>query len=78
MQVRRRLLRDAPRRSAFDRHNIDERLVFLLRVVANTEPRAVGRNQVIVVAARGEAGIENLWSAAGDRNFLNAAVAIEE
>ena len=50
----------------------------LLRIVADAELRAIGRNQVIVVAARGESGVEHLRRAPSHRNFLDAAIAIEE
>src|SRR5439155_2017147 len=54
MPIRRGLLRNAPRRAAADRHNVNKRLVVLLRVVADRQPRAVRRNSVIIVAARPE------------------------
>src|SRR6266403_4531003 len=55
MPVRRRLLRDAPWRPAADGHDIDERAMLLLRLVADDQLRAIRRNSMIVVASDREA-----------------------
>src|SRR5205823_5037191 len=76
MQVRWRFLGDAPRRSALNRNNVNERLMILLRIVADPQLRAIRRNQMVVVAARRESSVENLGRAPRRRNFLDAAVSV--
>src|SRR5206468_12281620 len=68
---------DAARCSALDGQDINERLA-LLRLVADGQLHAVGREAVVIVAARGESGIKPLRFAAGDRQFANATGAVEQ
>src|SRR5262245_7017655 len=78
MPVRRRELRDAPRRSAGNGQHIDQRAALLLRLIADDELRAVGRDAVVVVAASGEAGVERLRFAAADRQLVDKPALVEQ
>src|SRR5208283_472912 len=76
--VGRRLLGEASRCSAGDGDDVNEGFVILLRIVADGKLRAVGGNAVIVVAACGQAGVENFRLTAVYGKALDAAVAIDE
>src|SRR5262245_24945391 len=78
MPVRRRELRDAPRRSAGNGQHIDQRAALLLRLIADDELRAVGRDAVVVVAAYGKAGVDRLRFAAADRQLVDAPALVEQ
>src|SRR5205807_3887248 len=68
---------DAARRPALDGQDVNERFA-LLRLVADGQLHAVGREAVVIVAARGESGVKQLRFAAGDRQFADAAGAVEQ
>src|SRR5713226_1128849 len=78
MPVGWRFLRDAPRCSSSNPHNVHEGTMLLLRVIADGKLRGVRRNAVIIVAAVREAGIDNFWLAATHRRALDVAVAVEK
>src|SRR6267378_7733620 len=52
--------------------------MLLLRVVADRQLRAVRRNTMVVVAARRESSIDDLWSSARYGNLLDPPVPVEE
>ena len=70
-------MRDLPRRAAADWHQVDQGTVFLLGLIADGQPLRVGGNPVVVVAADGEASVNDCGFAAGDRQSQNVAVAVE-
>ena len=58
------------------RQRVDERLVPALRLVADRQQLAVGREPVVVVATGGEAGIDHLGCTAGRGDPVDPAVAV--
>lgn len=56
---------DSPSRAALDGDDVDERLVILLRLIADRDPVRIWRNAVIVIAVIGEACVDDGRRAAG-------------
>src|SRR4029077_1622010 len=56
--VRRGLLSDAARHSSLDRHDVNNRLIVALRLIADGQRGLVRRNAVIVVASVGESRVD--------------------
>src|SRR5579864_695834 len=78
MPVRRRLLRNASRWATGNGNNVDERVVVLLRIVADGELGRVGRDAVIVIAAGGNSCVDLHGIVPADWEALDAAIAIEQ
>src|SRR5262249_13857267 len=76
--VRRSFRCDEPGRSAGDRQRVDERLPLPLRLVTNDQLGPVGGDAVVVVAARGETGVDRLRLATGDGYAEDAAAAVDD
>src|SRR2546427_2010449 len=75
--VRRSRLRDELRRAAGDGQRVDARAPVAFRLIADGELRAVGRDPVVVVAARSGARFDELRLAAGYRDSVHASLAVE-
>ena len=78
MPVRRGSRSDAARRSSLDRHDVNDRLIVSLRLIADGQRGLVGRNAVIVVAPFGESGVDQRRLSSGHLQPVDAAITIKE
>src|SRR5205823_1866142 len=78
VEVGRARRRDELRHTAGNRDSVDEGFSLSLGRVAEGQQGAVRGDAVVVVAARGEAGVKGLRLTAGDGDAVDAAVTVVE
>src|SRR4029077_11828399 len=69
---------DLPGRAALDGHQINQGAVFFLGLIADGQPFRIRRNAVVVVAAVGEARVDDCRLAARYRQSQDVTIAVEE